>query len=248
MNCTANPEGLTPMLLMFGSVPKISLGNIEHLAPNQRTRFAAVDASRKEMERIVAEQRLKLACKLRTKGMDVFSICTESKLLVYPEKLKKWDGPFTLHKYNNYKTAYVKVGNSIEPFSITAVNPYRSEIEKNFHEDSSIAGVGDRVEVYCSKDEEYYPGTISRFDAKSGKHLVGYDDGDVEDLLFATEKWKIISNRANYGEVCPESEKLAEFTPNLVNEVIVKIQWTIDLLSLLEMKSKAFWREDHMWL
>ena len=105
MNSTANPEGLMSILLVFGSVPKIPIGNLEHLAPNQRTHFAAMEASRKEMERIVAGQRLKLACKFRMKGMDVFSICSESKVLVYREKLKKWDGPFTLHKYDNYKTA-----------------------------------------------------------------------------------------------------------------------------------------------
>ncbi len=33
LNNTANPEGLTPTLLVFGTLPKIPLGNFEHLAP-----------------------------------------------------------------------------------------------------------------------------------------------------------------------------------------------------------------------
>ncbi len=69
MSCTAHPEGLIPMLLVFGSVPKIPLGNIEHLAPNHRTRFGATEASRKEMECIISEQKLKHTFKLRTKGV-----------------------------------------------------------------------------------------------------------------------------------------------------------------------------------
>ena len=35
MNFSANPEGLIPILLVFGAVPKIALGNVEHLSLNQ---------------------------------------------------------------------------------------------------------------------------------------------------------------------------------------------------------------------
>ena len=36
--------------------------------------------------------------------------------------------------------------------------------------------VGDRVEVYWSGDEEYYPGTADSYDPDSGKHAINYDD------------------------------------------------------------------------
>ncbi len=68
------------------------------------------------------------------------------------------------------------------------MKPIRFEIEKNFQEDYSIPRVGDRVQVYRQKNKKYYPGNLSSFDVKYGKHLDVYDDVDVEDLLFATEK------------------------------------------------------------
>ena len=71
---------------MFGTVPKIPLGNVGHLTPTQKQRFTAMESARKQMERIAAQQRLKTATKLRTKGMDVFSISSGSLVLVYREK------------------------------------------------------------------------------------------------------------------------------------------------------------------
>ncbi len=68
LNNTANSEGLVPTLLVFGTTPKIPLGNVEHLCPNQRQRFEAMEKARKEMEVIVAKQRLKLALKPRNEG------------------------------------------------------------------------------------------------------------------------------------------------------------------------------------
>ncbi len=88
LNNIANPRGLIPSLFVFSSVPKITLGNTSHLSLSQKQGFAAMESARKEMEKIVAEQKLKLAGKLRTRGMDVFSICPGSHVLVYREKKK----------------------------------------------------------------------------------------------------------------------------------------------------------------
>ena len=56
LNNTENPEGLIPALLVFGNIPKLPLGSIEHLCPDQRSRFAAIEPPKKEMEKIVAEK------------------------------------------------------------------------------------------------------------------------------------------------------------------------------------------------
>ncbi len=48
---TAGPHGLVPTLLVFGTLPKIPLANVAHLAPDQRDRFAALEAARREMEK-----------------------------------------------------------------------------------------------------------------------------------------------------------------------------------------------------
>ena len=82
MNCTANPEGLISMLLVFESAPKKLLGTIEHLSPNQSQRFSAMESSRKGKEHFGAQQRLKLPTKLRMKGINVFSTYPGSQVLV----------------------------------------------------------------------------------------------------------------------------------------------------------------------
>ena len=147
LNNAANPEGLTPILLVFGTIPKLPLGNIEHLCPYQRTRFQAMEIAKKDMEEIVAEQRLSLASKTRVKPMDVFGVCPGSKVLVYREKETVWEGPYKLFKYDDYKTAYVDTGKLIEQFSITAVKLYRIA-EGETRDKVMNPGIGERVEVY----------------------------------------------------------------------------------------------------
>ncbi len=93
LNNTANPEGLIPTLLVFGSVSKIPLGNVESLAPTQRERFAAMEAARKEMEKIVAKQMIALNNKNRTKSIDALTILPGSEVLVRREKSNEWMGP-----------------------------------------------------------------------------------------------------------------------------------------------------------
>ena len=85
---TANPEGLIPSLLVLGTIPKIPLGNLKHLCRNQKERFEAMELARKAMEKMVVEQRLKIASKSRTKEIEIFDICLGFSVLVYREKKK----------------------------------------------------------------------------------------------------------------------------------------------------------------
>ncbi|KAI5403849.1 hypothetical protein KIW84_051121 [Lathyrus oleraceus] len=52
--------------------------------------------------------------------------------------------------------------------------------------------VGVRVEVWWPKDREFYKGVIERFDPIKKKHKVVYDDGEVEVLNLARQKWNAI--------------------------------------------------------
>ncbi len=147
-----------------------------------------------EMERIVAAQRVKIATTTRTKSADAFSVPPGDDVLVLREKSKKWGGPYKLHKYDNYKTVYVKVGNGVEPFSTTTVKPYlteeNDEVEGILRNEATrtLPHVNERVEVYWPKYEKYYPGTIVSIDDKSKKRHILYDDGDEEILDFSKEK------------------------------------------------------------
>ena len=184
LNNTANPQGLIPTLLVFGCIPKIPLGNIKHLCPTQRERCAAMESAQKEMEVRVAEQRLKLASKLRTKERTMFNIMPGTDVLVYREKSKQWESPFKLISYDGYKTAKVRMGKEVEPFSVTAVKEYLKETEQLGTTGETTGeedlGEGSRIEVYWPLDYKYYPGTIAKYDKESKTHIIEYDDGERE--------------------------------------------------------------------
>ena len=97
-------------MLAFECIPKIPFGNIKHLCPSQRERFASKKLAQKEMEAILAEKKVKLASKPRTKEMTMFTITTGTDVLAYREKSKQWEGTFELISYDGYKTAKARMG------------------------------------------------------------------------------------------------------------------------------------------
>ena len=40
--------------------------------------------------------------------------------------------------------------------------------------------VGDKIEVYWPLDDQYYPGSVVEYSEATGKHLISYDDAQVE--------------------------------------------------------------------
>lgn len=56
--------------------------------------------------------------------------------------------------------------------------------------DQNLVGV--RLEVWWPKDRQFYKGVIESFDSRKKKHKVVYDDGEVEVLNLAREKWNVI--------------------------------------------------------
>ncbi|EPS63050.1 hypothetical protein M569_11739, partial [Genlisea aurea] len=67
-------------------------------------------------------------------------------------------------------------------------------------EDSGGPGedvVGRKINVWWPMDEKYYPGTVKSFDVVKKKHVILYDDGDVEILRLDKERWKLIESSKN---------------------------------------------------
>ncbi len=85
MNITANSDRLVRILLVFGSIPKIPLGNVHHLLPDQRERFKAMESATEKMERIVAAHCLKIAATIRAKPVHAFSVPPGNDILVCRE-------------------------------------------------------------------------------------------------------------------------------------------------------------------
>eukprot|EP00877_Chromochloris_zofingiensis_P013854 jgi/Chrzof1/8722/Cz03g21270.t1 len=53
--------------------------------------------------------------------------------------------------------------------------------------------VGTRVEIWWPQDEVFYAGTVVSYQAKAGRHVVRYDDGDTEVLNMSKQKWRRVA-------------------------------------------------------
>ncbi|RDX89521.1 Sister chromatid cohesion protein PDS5-like B, partial [Mucuna pruriens] len=52
--------------------------------------------------------------------------------------------------------------------------------------------IGCRIKVWWPMDKKFYGGTIKSYDSTKGKHVMLYDDGDVEILRLEKERWELI--------------------------------------------------------
>uniref|UniRef100_A0A453RC63 PTM/DIR17-like Tudor domain-containing protein n=1 Tax=Aegilops tauschii subsp. strangulata TaxID=200361 RepID=A0A453RC63_AEGTS len=65
------------------------------------------------------------------------------------------------------------------------------------HDSSSKDLVGRRIKVWWPLDKEFYPGVVESYDSAKKLHTVLYDDGDMEQLNMAKEKWKMIESNGS---------------------------------------------------
>ncbi len=92
----AGPNGLIPTLLVFGMVPNLPIGNLNRIPRNSKGKVLRVETAKRELETIVAQKRLKLAEKPRTKPMENLVLSPGSPVLSIDERLKPWEGPYEI--------------------------------------------------------------------------------------------------------------------------------------------------------
>ncbi|TKY53908.1 Sister chromatid cohesion protein PDS5-like B [Spatholobus suberectus] len=98
---------------------------------------------------------------------------------------------------------------SIKPSDKTVSNNYKSSIGSTKKgKRKSITGlakcttkegeidtedlIGCRIKVWWPMDKKFYGGTIKSYDPLKGKHVILYEDGDVEILRLEKERWELI--------------------------------------------------------
>ncbi|TKW20995.1 hypothetical protein SEVIR_4G191000v4 [Setaria viridis] len=67
--------------------------------------------------------------------------------------------------------------------------PVSGLVKCSTHDSSSTDLVGHRIKVWWPLDKRFYQGLVQSYDSSKKKHTVLYDDGDVEVLNLAKEKW-----------------------------------------------------------
>ncbi|KAL2495632.1 hypothetical protein Fot_39389 [Forsythia ovata] len=61
--------------------------------------------------------------------------------------------------------------------------------------ESSVGDLIDcRIKVWWPMDKKFYEGVVKSFDTQKKKHVILYDDGDVEVLRLDKERWEIVDN------------------------------------------------------
>ncbi|WVZ81535.1 hypothetical protein U9M48_028901 [Paspalum notatum var. saurae] len=72
--------------------------------------------------------------------------------------------------------------------------PISSLVKCSTQDSSSRDLVGHRIKVWWPLDKMFYKGIVQSYDSSKKKHTVLYDDGDVEVLNLANEKWTVIES------------------------------------------------------
>ncbi|KAI7749675.1 hypothetical protein M8C21_033736, partial [Ambrosia artemisiifolia] len=57
--------------------------------------------------------------------------------------------------------------------------------------------IGKRIKVWWPKDQEFYEGLVKSYDDEKKRHVVLYNDGDVEVLRLDKERWVLLKNSPN---------------------------------------------------
>ncbi|KAJ7946454.1 sister chromatid cohesion protein PDS5-like A-A-like [Quillaja saponaria] len=52
--------------------------------------------------------------------------------------------------------------------------------------------IGCRIKIWWPMDKQFYEGTVKSYDSMKNKHVILYDDGDVEVLRLEKERWEIV--------------------------------------------------------
>ncbi|CAH1423707.1 unnamed protein product [Lactuca virosa] len=68
--------------------------------------------------------------------------------------------------------------------------------------------IGRRIKVWWPMDKEFYEGLVKSYDHENNKHVVLYDDGDIEVLCLDKERWKLVKSGHKLAE-----RKLMTYSP-----------------------------------
>ncbi|KAL1566908.1 sister chromatid cohesion protein PDS5 A-like [Salvia divinorum] len=66
--------------------------------------------------------------------------------------------------------------------------------------------IGCRIKVWWPMDKLYYEGVVKSFDTEKNKHVVLYDDGDVEVLRLDRERWDLVKSGLKAKRSCSSKD------------------------------------------
>eukprot|EP00171_Calliarthron_tuberculosum_P023435 IDg23435t1 len=125
MNSTAGPNGLVPILLVFGVVPQIPFGFSD--VPEQRERMRILKSSRDEMVKAVAKSRLHTALIRKVPSAADSTIEIGAYVLFFREKSKMWEGPYLVIA-GDKKKLWLNIKGNLKEVSIDKVKEFTPDL------------------------------------------------------------------------------------------------------------------------
>ncbi|KAL0328713.1 UNVERIFIED_CONTAM: DNA mismatch repair protein MSH6 [Sesamum calycinum] len=101
-----------------------------------------------------------------------------------PKKVRNTESPRTI---TSSKLGSMK---KQRPESVMGIGKCTTKDNRSSEEDL----IGCRIKVWWPMDKQYYEGVVKSFDTQKNKHVILYDDGDVEVLRLERERWELIDN------------------------------------------------------
>lgn len=127
MNQTAGPSGLSPVLLVFGIHPRLPVRPVD--LPPQRERRKALVEARADMVKLTAQARLAKALRAQVPRAAKVDIAPAMRVLVYREKPRMCEGPFTVVSCDN-KHVWLDIKDRLKLFSLDKVKEYTPPLNK----------------------------------------------------------------------------------------------------------------------
>ena len=121
VNTTIGPEGLCPILLVFGAMPKLPLPDSGPAAVPQAERMMMLETAREEYINLVAKIKLKQSEKAFIPSRPPVTLQYGDKVLVYRESGKRWE-PRMFVSRNESTILVAEPNGDVQPYPITKVS------------------------------------------------------------------------------------------------------------------------------
>jgi Reverse transcriptase (RNA-dependent DNA polymerase) len=138
-NQTLGPEGIVPVTLVLGIIPRISTR-----LPNQPERVQAMIGAREEMRKLMAKAKVARALKRAVPPAADQFYAVGDRVLVFREEPEGFTGPFRI-EHVDHKTIYIRDGNQTKAFSRAQVKPYREITHHREAATEVVAKIGSAV-------------------------------------------------------------------------------------------------------
>lgn len=203
-NATMGPEGLCPMLLVFGALPRPARISP---SPGQLERQLCIEAAKKAVLTEQARRRITFALKhpsspkAKEHSKLLMDLPAGSPILVYRTTSKKWEGPFKFISIEG-ETAVIQLHRGRKIFRSTCIKPYAPpmpqhsarpchkpneicpDVEEPDKEDEDI----DDAHFTTHKRTAQSPSTTEDLDLGTTPRKIKVKKGSPEERAFATSR------------------------------------------------------------